>query len=193
MSKSEFVCRACGWVANDKKISEELSEIYRQTLNQKEELKQLGFSTRFELAVYEELQSLGTDESESKNITTLIYEKVKVETNIEEWKTKKSSEKRISVTIYDILTDNKFPEDKINELLPKIIDLAGILLADVYMHTYCLRCKSHSVIFDMVRSEFVCAACGSRVEDYLDSERGDRTPYAKGKKGDLEEKNDITR
>ena len=37
---------------------------------------------------------------------------------------KESSEKRISITIYDILTDNKFPEDKINELVPKITDLA---------------------------------------------------------------------
>ena len=30
----------------------------------------------------------------------------------------------MSIIIYDILTENKFPEDKINELTPKIIDLA---------------------------------------------------------------------
>ncbi|MDQ6866626.1 MAG: FUN14 domain-containing protein [Thermoproteota archaeon] len=36
----------------------------------------------------------------------------------------KGSEKRISVSIYDVLNKNSFQEDKINELIPRIIDLA---------------------------------------------------------------------
>jgi hypothetical protein len=75
--------------------------------------------------LYEELLSIrNDDEAKSKTITKSIYEKIKGEITIVGWKTKKSSEERISVTIYDILTENKFPEDKINDLVPKIIDLA---------------------------------------------------------------------
>jgi hypothetical protein len=40
------------------------------------------------------------------------------------WKTKTSSEKKLSIAIYDILTENKYPEDKVDKIVPKIIDLA---------------------------------------------------------------------
>jgi Type I restriction enzyme HindI endonuclease subunit-like, C-terminal len=106
-------------------IFNELSDIYKEALDQEKKRKELGFSTQFEFAVYEELQSIrNDDEAKSKTITKSIYEEIKEETNIVEWKTKKSSEKGISVIIYDILIKNKFPEDKISELVPKIIDLA---------------------------------------------------------------------
>ena len=40
------------------------------------------------------------------------------------WKTKTISKKKISVTIYDILAENKFPENKVDELTDKIMTLA---------------------------------------------------------------------
>ncbi|MFZ0515137.1 MAG: hypothetical protein WAM14_26305 [Candidatus Nitrosopolaris sp.] len=40
------------------------------------------------------------------------------------WKSKTSSKKNMSNIIYDILTDNKFPGDKVDEITGKIIDLA---------------------------------------------------------------------
>jgi hypothetical protein len=89
--------------------------------------KKLGFSTQFEFAVYEELQSLNNKEDggvTSKDITSAIYDNIKEEISIVGWKTKKGSEKRISVTIYDILSKNDLPEDKIDELIPKIVELA---------------------------------------------------------------------
>ena len=46
------------------------------------------------------------------------------ETNIVGWKTKTSSEKKLGIAIYDILTENKYPEDKVNEITMKVIDLA---------------------------------------------------------------------
>lgn len=61
---------------------------------------------------------------DSKTITNAIYAKVREESGIVGWKTKRSSEKKMSIAIYDILSQNKYPEDKINELTMKIIDLA---------------------------------------------------------------------
>jgi hypothetical protein len=39
-------------------------------------------------------------------------------------KNKRSSEKKMSVAIHDILSENGYPQDKINEITMQIIDLA---------------------------------------------------------------------
>jgi type I restriction enzyme R subunit len=110
---------------DDASYFNQLREVYKDAVNQDKERKKLGFSTQFEFAVFEELKSINNSgEALSKNITESIFDKIKEETSIVGWKTEKSSKKRMSVTIYDILTENKFAEDKINELIPKIIDLA---------------------------------------------------------------------
>ena len=101
-----------------------VAEIYNEVLNVDEKRKDLGFSTQFEFAVYEQLQSLKNDDKTSKGMTDAIYSKVKEETKIIGWKNKKSSEKRMSIAIYDILSGNGYPEDKINETTIQIIDLA---------------------------------------------------------------------
>jgi hypothetical protein len=66
-----------------------------------------------------------------RKITNAIFGKVKEETKIVGWKTKRSSEKAMSIGIYDILSENndnndnnKHPEEKVNELTTKIIELA---------------------------------------------------------------------
>src|SRR5207249_3522210 len=80
---------------DDASYFNQLSDIYKDALDQEKKRKELGFSTQFEFAVYEELQSIRNgNEVKSKNITKSIYEKMKEETNIVGWKTKKSSEKR---------------------------------------------------------------------------------------------------
>ena len=103
-----------------------LKEVYNEALNADKERKKLGFSTQFEFAVYELLlQSLKDDEKASRDITNAIFSKIKEEARIVGWKTKRSSEKKMSIAIYDILSDNdNFPEDKANELTMQIIDLA---------------------------------------------------------------------
>lgn len=64
----------------------------------------------------------------SKYLTNAIFNKVKEETKIVGWKTKRSSEKAMSIGIYDILSennnDNKYSEQKVNELTTKVIELA---------------------------------------------------------------------
>jgi type I restriction enzyme R subunit len=102
----------------------QIVDVYNEALSAEEERQKLGFSTQFEFAVYEQLQALKNDEKTSKDITNAIYSKVKEESGIIGWKSKRSSEKRMSIAIYDILSENKYPEDKTNELTMQIIDLA---------------------------------------------------------------------
>jgi hypothetical protein len=101
------------------------TQIYQEALNQDKEHKTLGFSNPFEFAVYSELQSLKGDEVDSlKKITKSIYDKLREETQIVGWKTKTGSEKEMIIAIYDMLSENNFPNDKIGELAIKIINLA---------------------------------------------------------------------
>jgi hypothetical protein len=65
-------------------------------------------------------------------MTNSIFSKIKLETKIAGWITKTSSEKNISIAIYDILTENDnnnnsnriYPEKKVDELIVRIINLA---------------------------------------------------------------------
>ena len=104
-----------------------LKEVYNEALNADKERKKLGFSTQFEFAVYELLlHSLKRDEKASRDMTNAIYAKIKEEAGIVGWKTKRSSEKKISAAVYDILSENNnnYSEDKANEMTMKIIELA---------------------------------------------------------------------
>ncbi len=109
---------------DDASYFNKLAKLYNEAINADEERKKLGFSTKFEFAVYELLQSLKSNEKVSKDITNAIYAKVKEEAEIVGWKNKRSSEKKMSIAIYDILSENGYPEDKINEITMQIIDLA---------------------------------------------------------------------
>jgi type I restriction enzyme, R subunit len=110
-------------------------QIFQDALNEDEERKKLGFSTPFEFAVYSELQSsLGAKSNSTKNrersdsalihVTKSVFEQIKDETKIVGWKTKTGSKKKMSIIIYDILMENKFPENKLDELTKTIVDLA---------------------------------------------------------------------
>jgi type I restriction enzyme R subunit len=101
-----------------------IKEVYNNALNAEKERQKLGFSTQFEFAVYGLLQSIKDDQKVSRDITNAIYNKVKEEVEIVGWKNKRSSEKKMSVAIYDILSENGYPEKKTNELTIQIIDLA---------------------------------------------------------------------
>lgn len=84
----------------------------------------LGFCTPFEFAVCEELESVKKDQELSKTVTSKIFEKVNEEAKLIGWKTKRSSEKKMSIDIYDILSENKYPDQKIEDVTQMIIDLA---------------------------------------------------------------------
>jgi hypothetical protein len=57
-------------------------------------------------------------------LTEKIFEKVSEEAKLIGWKTKRSSEKKMSIDIYDILIENKYPVKKTEDVTQMIIDLA---------------------------------------------------------------------
>jgi hypothetical protein len=64
------------------------------------------------------------DKTTSKSITESVYDRIKEETKIVGWKTKTSCEKKLCIAVYDILTENKYSEDKADMLTPQIVELA---------------------------------------------------------------------
>jgi hypothetical protein len=101
-------------------------KVYQEALNEDKERKKLGFSSPFEFAVFSELQSvMGDNKVDSlMKITRSVYDKLKEEAQIVGWKTKTSSEKNMIIAIYDTLSENNFPNDKIGELAVEIVNLA---------------------------------------------------------------------
>lgn len=104
------------------------AQVYKEALDTDEQRKKLGFTTPFEFAVYEELESVKNNPELSKNVTGKIFKKVSEEAKLIGWKTKRSSEKKMSIDIYDLLVENKYPDKSIEVLTQRIIDLAKLHL-----------------------------------------------------------------
>lgn len=109
---------------DEKPYFAKIKEIYEQALSEEKELKKLGFTTKFEFAVYQVLLEMEKDKKISSKITKDIYKNILGETEIVDWKNKTSSAKKMNIAIYDILSNNKIPEDKIDALSSEIIELA---------------------------------------------------------------------
>ena len=101
-----------------------MKDIYEQALSEERQLKKLGFSSKFEFAVYHELLQVEKDKRISSDITKDIYRQIQNETKIVDWKNKTSSAKNMNIFIYDILTKSRIPEIRIGELSNEIIELA---------------------------------------------------------------------
>lgn len=104
------------------------TKLYKEALDTEEQRKKLGFSTQFEFAIFEELESRKMGQEISKTVTEKIFKKVSEEAKLIGWKTKRSSEKKMSIDIYDILSDNKYPDKSIEVITQRIIDLAKLHL-----------------------------------------------------------------
>ena len=70
--------------------------------------KELGFSTKFEFAVYNELLEICKKEKIAKATTLSIFEHIKGEVSLVGWKQKTSSKKNMSMSIYDVLSTKNF-------------------------------------------------------------------------------------
>lgn len=104
---------------------ERYEDIYRQALSEEEERKKV-FGTyeanQFEFALYGELCRKKSEE-ESIEITKKIYEKIKPETKLVEFKNKVGVEKNIRAALDEILSEVKFSDAEIAEISDRIIDL----------------------------------------------------------------------
>jgi len=99
------------------------ADVFKDALNEEEQRNKLGFSTPFEFAVYEELESVKKNQELSKATTEKIFKKVSEEAKLIGWKTKRGSEKKMSIDIYDILVESGYSDNKIEETTQMIIDL----------------------------------------------------------------------
>ena len=102
-------------------------EVYQAALNEDQERKKVFGdyqATPFEFAVYGELQQIKDNPTESIKVTKSLFSKLFLETKIVGWKTKTSTEKNMKSIIYDTLSENETPENKIGEISEKIITLA---------------------------------------------------------------------
>ena len=73
---------------------------------------------------YKELLEVLKDKKITMGATRKVSSIVNDEIQIVGWKTKTSSDKKMSITIYDILNENKVPEAKVDGLTSQIIELA---------------------------------------------------------------------
>lgn len=101
-------------------------EIYKKALAEEEERKKVFGDYEaipFEFSLYSELNEIKNDRELSIDLTKNIFAQLKKETEIVGWKTKTSTEKNMKAILYDALSANKFPEDKLADISEKIITL----------------------------------------------------------------------
>ena len=58
----------------------------------------------------------------------IVFKKVSEQAKLIGWKTKRSSEKKMSIDIYDILSENKYPDKSIEIITQRILHLAKLHL-----------------------------------------------------------------
>lgn len=102
--------------------------IIDEALNEQKERESLGFSSRFEFAVYGELHPSVNDKDLTIQITKRIFKEIEPETQIVGWKNKPNSERKMGLAIYDVLQEYRWPEEKIEETISKVLELAKRLL-----------------------------------------------------------------
>ena len=95
--------------------------IYKEALNEEEERRKWD-PTPFEFAIYEQLESIKKNQRLLKNTTEKIFEKVSEETSSIVGRQTKLR-KKMSIGIYDILMESKYPKNKIEDITQMNIDL----------------------------------------------------------------------
>jgi type I restriction enzyme R subunit len=105
---------------------EQYEEIYNQAIHEEQERKKVFGdyeASPLEFSIYGELNQIQNNRKTAINLTKDLYSKIQPETEIVEWKNNTDTEKHMKIIIYDTLSKAKFSEDKIEELMDKIITL----------------------------------------------------------------------
>ena len=111
----------------DPEIENKYTQLYKEMLSEENERKKVFGdyeAVPFEFTIYGELLQLNDDHELAIKATKEIFSKIKTEKEIVGWKTKTSVEKNLNANIYDILTTNNYPEDKIGDITEKLITMA---------------------------------------------------------------------
>jgi len=107
-----------------KKIFEDLTAILKEAQKEEQRRKELGLENGFEFAVFGELNQIINDEKLCVKISTFIFDKIYPLTEYVDWPEKMMVKKEMQKIMYEILSENNFPDKKIDEVTDKIIDLA---------------------------------------------------------------------
>ena len=105
-------------------IFDRLNGILTESQKEEQRRKELGLENGFEFAVFGELKKILDDEKVCVNSSVSIYEKISPLTDYVDWPDNLVVKKDMEKYIDEILSGNNYPEDKIEELTEKIIDLA---------------------------------------------------------------------
>jgi len=106
------------------KIFEDLTSIHKEALEEEKRRNELGLENGFEFAVYSEIKKILDNEKTCIKISLEVFEKLYALTQYVDWPEKVMVRKEMEKLIYGILTADDFPEDHIDEITEKIIELA---------------------------------------------------------------------
>lgn len=105
---------------------EQYGEIYNLDIHEEQERQKIFGdyeASPLEFSIYREINQIQNDRKIAIELTKDLYSKIQPETEIIEWKNNTDTEKHMKTIIYDTLSKAKFSEDKIEELMDKIITL----------------------------------------------------------------------
>ncbi len=105
-------------------VFRKLTELLDESQKEGQRRSELGFENGFEFAIYGELKNIINDEKISIDTSITIFKKISPLTDYVDWTKNINVKKNMEKFIYEILTENNFPEDKIDKLSMDIIDLA---------------------------------------------------------------------
>ena len=109
--------------ADAEQIFKDLSKILSEAEKEEQRRKELGLENGFEFAVFGELKKIVNDERLCVRVSISNYNEIFPLTQYVDWPDKITVNKDMQRIMYQILSE-KFPEDKIDEIAEKIIDLA---------------------------------------------------------------------
>ena len=102
---------------------EKAKKIYERSLSHVKEAHLRGFGTELEFAMYNQIHNHGIDKDKSAEITKQLYTKLLPETEIVEWDSKPSIQKKMKMMTYDTLYHLDIPEANLEELSESILKL----------------------------------------------------------------------
>ena len=105
-------------------VFRKLTDLLDESKKESQIRTELGFENGFEFAIYGELKNIIKDEKISIDSSIAIFKKMEPLIEYVDWTKNINVKKNMEKLIYEILTENNFPEDAVDKLSEDIIDLA---------------------------------------------------------------------
>jgi type I restriction enzyme, R subunit len=106
-------------------IFNRMNDVLTESQKEEQRIKELGLENGYEFAVFGELKNILDDEKVCVSASVTIYKKLHPLTDYIDWPNKLTVRKDMEKYIYEILSENNFPDEKIDKLTEEIIVLTG--------------------------------------------------------------------